>query len=153
MQSLGKLVIKLMEVFSVVIMSVMAVMVFANVVLRYTVNSSITSSEELSRYLFVWLTFVAAILAYLENQHIAVNFIMEKFHIKIQKAAKIVVDLLILLCCSLIIRGSWLLTELGVYELSPVTMIPMSYVYISGVIGGCGLFLICLGKIYTDIRE
>ena len=41
----------------------MVVMVFGNVVLRYGFNSGITVSEELSRWLFVWMTFLGAIVA------------------------------------------------------------------------------------------
>lgn len=36
----------------------MVVLVFTNVVLRYALNSGIAVSEELSRWLFVWLTFL-----------------------------------------------------------------------------------------------
>ena len=41
----------------------MVVLVFGNVVLRYGFNSGITISEELSRWLLVWLTFLGAIVA------------------------------------------------------------------------------------------
>ena len=64
MENIQQAIKKLLEVFSVLIMSVMSIMVFVNVVLRYGFNSSLTTSEELSRYLFIWLTFSASILAY-----------------------------------------------------------------------------------------
>ena len=41
-------------------LAVMVVLVFGNVVLRYVFNSGITMSEELSRWLMVWLTFLGA---------------------------------------------------------------------------------------------
>ena len=45
------------------LMAVMVVLVFGNVVMRYVFNSGITLSEELSRWLFVWLTFLGAVIA------------------------------------------------------------------------------------------
>ena len=45
----------------------MVVLVFGNVVLRYAANSGITVSEELSRWLFVWMTFLGAIVALKEQ--------------------------------------------------------------------------------------
>ena len=45
-----------------VLLAVMVVLVFGNVVLRYGFNSGITVSEELSRWLFVWMTFLGAIV-------------------------------------------------------------------------------------------
>ncbi len=44
-------------------LAVMVVMVFGNVVLRYAFNSGIAISEEVSRWLFVWITFLGAIVA------------------------------------------------------------------------------------------
>ena len=44
-------------------MAGMVVLVFANVLLRYGFNSGITLSEELSRWLFVWMTFLGAVVA------------------------------------------------------------------------------------------
>lgn len=41
----------------------MVALVFSNVVLRYVFNSGIATSEELSRWLLVWLTFLGAIVA------------------------------------------------------------------------------------------
>ncbi len=153
MNNLAQLTKKLIEVLCVVIMSVMSLMVFINVVLRYLANSSLTSSEELSRYLFVWLTFLAAILAYYENQHIAVDFIIKKAGAAVQKFFAIVVDLLILLCAYLITSGSWDLTVIGGAEISPVTMIQMSLVYVSGVLGGIGIGVVSLLNLYNDVRS
>ena len=49
-----------LDILSGLCLAIMVVLVFGNVVLRYTVNSGITASEELSRWLFVWLTFMGA---------------------------------------------------------------------------------------------
>ena len=53
-------------------LAVMVVLVFGNVVLRYGFNSGITISEELSRWLLVWLTFLGAIVAVREHTHLGV---------------------------------------------------------------------------------
>ena len=111
MDNLGHLVKRLLEFLVVLIMCAMSLMVFGNVVLRYIANSSITSSEELSRYLFVWLTFLAAILAYYENQHICVDFIVKKFNVITQKICSLLVNFLIILCSCFITYGSYLLAH------------------------------------------
>ena len=48
---------RLIDLLLAVALAIMVVLVFGNVVLRYGFNSGITTSEELSRWLFVWLTF------------------------------------------------------------------------------------------------
>ena len=54
-------------------LAVMVVLVFGNVVLRYVFNSGIAVSEELSRWLLVWLTFLGAIVALREHAHLGVD--------------------------------------------------------------------------------
>ena len=51
----------------------MVILVFGNVVLRYGFNSGIAISEELSRWLLVWLTFLGAIVALREHAHLGVD--------------------------------------------------------------------------------
>ena len=52
------------------LLAVMVVLVFGNVVLRYGLNSGITVSEEVSRWAFVWLTFLGALVALKEHAHL-----------------------------------------------------------------------------------
>ena len=52
-------------------LAVMVVLVFGNVVLRYALNSGIAVSEELSRWLFVWLCFLGAVVALRDGAHLA----------------------------------------------------------------------------------
>jgi TRAP-type C4-dicarboxylate transport system permease small subunit len=57
----------------IVILAVMSLIVFANVVLRYSTSYSIEWSEEVARHLLVWLTFIGCgpVLRY--GGHIAVE--------------------------------------------------------------------------------
>ena len=64
---------RLLKCFIAVCLAVMVVLVFGNVVLRYAFNSGITVSEELSRWLMVWLTFLGAIVALREHAHLGVD--------------------------------------------------------------------------------
>jgi len=55
---------RVLKVVVALCLAAMVVLVFTNVVLRYAFNSGIATSEELSRWLLVWLTFLGAIVAY-----------------------------------------------------------------------------------------
>src|SRR5438046_9885698 len=54
---------RLLKVAIAICLAAMVVLVFTNVVMRYLFNSGIATSEELSRWLLVWLTFLGAIVA------------------------------------------------------------------------------------------
>ena len=63
MQAIVRYFFKLLEILIVVFVVAMVVMVFGNVVLRYGFNSGISISDEMSRYCFIWLTYVGAMVA------------------------------------------------------------------------------------------
>ena len=69
---------KLLKVLIALFLAIMVVLVFGNVVLRYGFNSGITVSEEVSRWLFVWLTFLGAIIALREHGHLGVDMLVRR---------------------------------------------------------------------------
>ena len=73
MKSLDKYLTHAMNGVIVVSLALMVIMVFSNVVLRYLFNSGITVSEELSRFLFLWLIFVGSIVVMRERGHLGVD--------------------------------------------------------------------------------
>ena len=59
-------------------LALMVVMVFGNVVLRYGFNSGITVSEELSRWLFVWMTFLGAARRAPRHAHLGTDMLVAR---------------------------------------------------------------------------
>ncbi|EOU2724635.1 TRAP transporter small permease subunit, partial [Escherichia coli] len=53
----------MLEAILAINLAVLSCIVFINIILRYGFQTSILSVDELSRYLFVWLTFIGAIVA------------------------------------------------------------------------------------------
>ena len=68
----------LLKVLIALFLAIMVVLVFGNVFLRYAFNSGITVSEEVSRWLFVWLTFLGAIVAMREHGHLGVDSLVKR---------------------------------------------------------------------------
>lgn len=64
---------KLLELLVVILMVAMVIMVFGNVFLRYAFNSGITISDEMSRYCFIWLTYIGAMVAMREGGHLGLT--------------------------------------------------------------------------------
>lgn len=69
---------KILEAILAINLAVLSCIVFINIILRYGFQTSILSVDELSRYLFVWLTFIGAIVAFMDNAHVQVTFLVEK---------------------------------------------------------------------------
>src|SRR5690606_39555369 len=78
MQRVTELFYKLLGLIMVLLLAAMVLMVFGNVMLRYGFNSGILVSEELSRYCFVWLTFVGAVLTFREHSHMGIESLVQR---------------------------------------------------------------------------
>jgi TRAP-type C4-dicarboxylate transport system permease small subunit len=91
----------------VFLMIVMVVMVFGNVVLRYAFHSGLPQSEELSRFAFIWLTFVAAIVGVREGTHLGMETVVRRLGVAGQKVCRGTSDVLMLLCCALFGIGGY----------------------------------------------
>jgi tripartite ATP-independent transporter DctM subunit len=106
MKKLNDLFFKLAEVTLVIMLSAMVIMVFGNVVLRYGFNDGIISSEELSRFLFIWITFLGAIVTMRDNGHLGLDSVVRKLSLQGKKIAFGISNVLMLGCCVLMFYGT-----------------------------------------------
>ena len=97
---------QLLKVVIVFCLALMVVLVFGNVVLRYAFNMGITVSEELSRFLFVWMTFLGAIIAFREHGHLGVDMVVSRLPTIGKKACLVVSQVLMLWVTWLFLQGS-----------------------------------------------
>lgn len=117
--------------FSVVAMSVMLVIIFAQVVTRYLFNYTPEWSEELARFLFVWVVFLGSALIMGESGHLAVQFLPDKFK---GTALGTFLDVVINACgyvfIGLLLTQGWKMTSIMTFQRAPGLDIPMSWVYV-----------------------
>jgi TRAP-type C4-dicarboxylate transport system permease small subunit len=115
-------------------LAVMVVLVFGNVVLRYGFNSGITMSEEVSRWLFIWITFLGALVALKEHAHLGVDMVVGQLPPWGKKACLGASQLLMLYMVWLLFQGSVAQTRINWDVEAPVTGASMAVVYLSGVV-------------------
>ena len=125
---------RMLEWFIVAALAVMVVLVFGNVVLRYAFNSGITMSEEVSRWLFVWLTFLGAIVALKEHGHLGTDMLVSRLPRGGKKACLVVGQLLMLFINWLIFRGALDQAIINWEVAAPVTGASMAIFYGVGVV-------------------
>lgn len=144
---------KTLSFFVVAILTTMSCLVFLNVVLRYGFNSSINITEEVSRYLFVWLTFLGAVLAFNGEQHVRVTILTSRLSETKQRLLSLLTDGLMLFCCYLMTSGSWVQFELNLNNIAPISGIPMGITYLAGVIAGVLIGLLLLIRLIANVRH
>ena len=79
MQTFDRLFLRANRLALVALLAAMALMVFANVVLRYLTDHSLLWVEEASRYTMIWLTFLGAGLVLRYGGHIGIEALHERF--------------------------------------------------------------------------
>ena len=116
--------------FSCVAMMVLLVTIFAQVITRYGFSYTPEWSEELARYLFVYVVFLGSALIMGESGHLAVEFLPNRFKGtvfgKLLAALSLLCGYLFVLI--LLVQGAKM-TEVMTFQESPGLGISMSYVY------------------------
>ena len=139
---------KLLEWLVVLCMVAMVVMVFGNVVLRYGFNSGITVSDEMSRYCFIWLTYIGAMVAMREKGHLGVDTLVLRLSLTGKKVCFFLSEALMLLCNLLFLLGTWKMHELQVTNVSPVVGISMIWIYGIGYVVGVVMSIMNVQQLY-----
>jgi TRAP-type transport system small permease protein len=98
---------KLLDYTMALFLALMVMMVFGNVVLRYGFNSGITISEELSRWLFVWITFMGAVVALKEKGHLGTDMLIARIGLSGKKFCLGLSYVLMLALCGVLFKGAW----------------------------------------------
>lgn len=116
------------------LLAAMVVLVFGNVVLRYAANSGITVSEELSRWFFVWMTFLGAVVGLQERAHLGTDLLIGRLGRSGKRACLLVSQLLMLWVTWLIFQGSLAQTRISWEVQAPVSELSMAWLSGVGVV-------------------
>ncbi len=141
MQRLEDIFFKACEALLVVLLAAMVIMVFGNVMMRWFLNDGIQISEEMSRFCFVWLTFIGAVVVARENAHLGVDALVGALGERGRLVCMVISDLLVLLCCAVFFWGTWKQAPLNATNIAPVSGMNMLLVFGVGFFtaGGIGL--------------
>jgi TRAP-type C4-dicarboxylate transport system permease small subunit len=120
---------RFLERLMVFLLTAMVLMVFVNVVLRWTVDSGLDISEEMSRYFFVWLTFIGAVVVMREHLHLGVDMLVGKFGRRGRLLCMMTSDALILFCCAVFFWGTWQQAAINASNVAPVSGLSMLWVF------------------------
>lgn len=152
MKKIQDLFYRLLGILLVVALTSMSVMVFLNVVLRYGFNQGLVVSEEMSRFFFVWLTFIGAVLTFRENAHIGIETLVQRLSRKGRLFCMFLANIVVMACGAIFCLGAWEQLEINSTMYAPVTGLSLAWVYGIGMFTGTGVFLIAMGRAWDVIR-
>jgi TRAP-type C4-dicarboxylate transport system permease small subunit len=134
-------------------LAVMVVLVFGNVVMRYGFNSASRISEELSRWLFVWMTFLGAVVALRDNGHLGTDMLVGRLGRWARRICMGLSLLLMLYCLWLLFkRQRGAVQVINLDTTSAVMEASMGWFYASGMVFavlGAPILLMDLWRLVT----
>ncbi|MGM4905524.1 TRAP transporter small permease [Tardiphaga sp. 866_E4_N2_1] len=136
------------KIVMAVLLAAMVVLVFGNVVLRYVFNSGIAISEELSRWLFVWMVFLGAIVGLREHAHLGVDSFVKLLSPMGRKICYALSHVLMLYASVLLTEGSWKQTVLNWDTTAPASGLSVGLFYAAGLVFGVASIPILLHDLY-----
>lgn len=147
-----KTINKMFDIILTFIFIMMIILVFIQVVNRYTMNLAIPWTEEMSRFLYIWLTFFGAVLVTRDKEQIKVDFILNKFNPKIKNVIMKINIFLIIIFLFAFTYGGFInfKTNLGSYA---PTLSFIDIGYVTFILPLSGLLLLLFYIIRLFIRE
>ena len=140
------------EILSGSFMVLMFLATFTNVLARYFLNNSIQWAEEFSRYAFIWIVFLGAVVCTKHKRHIGIDSVVKVLPSHIRPWVNLAADLLTLALMVIIIWYGWILTR-GATQMTATLNVPHYVIYTvvpaSGVLG----LLYSLGDFRGHLRE
>jgi TRAP-type transport system small permease protein len=137
----------------VLLLSGMALIVFANVVLRYATNGSLVWAEEVARYAMVWLALLGAGPVLRTGGHIAIENLQDVLP---KRAAMTIRAAIVVALCGLgigmVVMGVQYMQR-AQYQLTASTQVSFAYVYAAMPVGGALLLWSTVAMAAGYVRE
>lgn len=144
---------RLLEATLVLCLAAMCVMVFGNVVLRHFFDSGINVSEELSRFLFIWLTFLGATVAMRHGEHLGVDVVARRLPARLRTPVAVLAHGLVVACCGVFLWGLLRQHDINVANTGLVTGIPLAVVYSAAYLCAASVALLALLRLVACLRH
>lgn len=136
----------------VLMMGILVINVVWQVFSRYVLNAPSTFTDEVARFLLIWISLIGAAYYSGQNAHIAIDVLPRRLQAAGRRTLQLLINALIVAfaLCVLVIGGGALVYHTYVYmQLTPTLQIPMAFVYLVGPISG---LLVVYYKL-SDVRE
>ncbi len=133
--------------------AVLVCVVFIQVVSRYVFNQPPAWSEELARYLQVWIILLTSPLCIRKGSHLAVDYFRHKLSSSAQLRLDILIGQLITVYVTAVTVFGVRLVVVGRFQISPAMGIPMSVVYAVLPLSGALMFWESINRTWMLIKR
>lgn len=143
------------ESLVVLMMAAMSIIIGLQIFMRYVVGASLSWSEELSRYLFIWATYLGVAYGVRKDAHIRVSMVTDLMSARNAVYMRILTHILFGAFAAFVMYQGWIMVEktFRFGQKSASLGIPMGFVYLAPLTGFAFTILRLLQAIVLDLRN
>ncbi len=142
------------EAIVVALMAMMSVLIGVQIFMRYVMGASLSWSEELSRYFFIWATYVGIAYAVRKDAHIRVTMGTDLLSAKGQTYVRILTHVIFGAFALFVMYQGWFMVEktFRFGQKSASLGMPMGIIYLAPFSGFLLVVLRLIQAIVVDLR-
>ena len=137
---------------SALILGGMTAAIFIQVIARYVLKSSLAWTEELARFLFIWMTFIAAYVGARQGKHIGVEALQNALPRLPSLLLKVLANIICAAFFFVVAYFTWFNWPKLMRQVSPALGLPIAYVYLCMIIGSVFIGLWYLVLAVQELR-
>ena len=125
------------RVLCVALLALMSIIIVVQVFFRYVLQNSLQWSEEIARYMFIWLIYIGISYGVKMDKHIAVDAVYSFLPKKVKPFYALIGYVIFLIFAIIVVYYGVLVTAniAGSGQISNGAHVPMQYVYVAPVVG------------------
>ena len=140
------------KVLTILCLSVLTILVPVEVFLRYFFGKSLYITEEFTRYLMVWVVFLASSLALREDSHISIEIFVNRFRGRTRSCLHLIAQILLLTFLIFLIIEGIIALSFQMDQIIPSLGIPIFWFYLAIPVGSCLMILNLLPKMWESLK-
>lgn len=152
-KKLKEILVKTINILLCILMVCLVIVVFSNAISRYFLNISIPWADEASRFMFIWVSFLGAILAFQSKEHMKFTLVINSVSKRWAYIFKAIASLVTLGILLLLIIGGVTLVTKNMDWFTPALEIPYGIVYLIVPISCVILALLATISVGNNIKS
>jgi len=135
------------------LIGMMTLVILLQVFFRYVLGNALTWSEEVARFMMIWMTFLVAPVAYRHGVNVSLDFFASRITGRAKEMVTIALNLLVILFLAIFFFESFGLIERGLKLKASTINIKMAYIYMILPISFFMMFLVALELIGRAVQR
>ena len=128
----------------ILLVAAITVIVALGVFFRFVLNNSLPWTEEVAKFVMVWLAFIGAPVVLKEGGHIAIDFIPSRLPSLVGHAALMLIQVIVMVVLAVLVFQGWALAWNALPQIATTVDVSLFYIFLAVPIGSAMMLTVSL---------